>query len=632
MIRALVSVAGWGLAVLAAVLAVLSGLDAGARQSLAGRFAPDGSALLLEMRSAQEWLWAACALGLLAVLLTACRHRVASALASPPVGRVAPGRPTPMEAAGVLVVCVVAGLLAARNLDLPMRMDEGQTVAMFATQSAWGALADYSSNNNHVLHTLLVRLAYKLGGWDPAVLRLPAFAAAMATLPALWWFARREHGREAAVLGVSLVATSPLFVEYASNARGYSLMCLLWMVTLCLGGELVRKPERTALWALWALVLALGFLAIPVMAFPAAVTVFWMLLARASEDPAPAPGRLWRRIWRQRDFASRLATWAVAGLVLAAGFYLPALASDADALLSSPHMAGGSWLDAQWVRLWAWSTTLGLWLSWHAATPAWALVCLFALAAAGVWAPRRGTGRRGLLPAAVLAGMAVVFLFKPVILGVRMTLFLLMAAMMVAGAGAALLMESVRAGLGPGRVERRRRGLSSAVATAVVLACGAWWATRPGTTTWFAQETGFSPGAPALASALAPRLRSGDVVIACRPTGGFYLHAAGLRGLRPGADERFPKHCRAHAVGGATASERLFLIVDEAAHRASLATGRPRGLDVDVGTAKEMLDAAGLRHETVVHLPEGRVFQAQARSEGPAGQPSAAPARRGATP
>lgn len=600
--------AGWGLACVAAVLAGLSGLDAGARRSLVGRLAPDRSVALLELRDAPEWLWAAWALGLLAVLLVACRRRVASALAAPAAVQAEPGPATPAEVASLVGACLVGGLLAARNLDLPMRMDEGQTVAMFATQGAWEALADYSSNNNHVLHTLLVRGVYLLGGWNPAVLRVPAFVAAVATLPALWWFARREYGPQAAALAAALVATSPLFVEYASNARGYSLMCLLWTLALCLGAELVRKPGRTGLWACWALVLALGFLAIPVMAFPAAVTVVWMLLARGDEGP-PAPDRREGRLRGRRRFAARLALWSGAALALAVGFYGPVLASDADALLANPYMAAGSWLDAQWVARWSWSATLGLWLNWHAAMPAGALVGLLVLVAAGVAAPRRGTGRRGVLPLAVLAGTAVVLLFKPVVLDVRMTLFLLMAAMMVAGAGAALLLESARAGLGRG--ERRRRGVPGAVATALVLTCGAWWATRPGVATWFAQETGYSPGAPALASALAPRLRPGDAVVACRPTGSFYLHAAGLSGLSTVADERFPEPCHAYQTAGGPASGRLFLIVDEAAVQASLATGRARGLDLDLRAARDMMNAAGLSWEAVVRLPEGRVYLAQ---------------------
>lgn len=598
-LAATLSMAG-AAAALAAGLAFVGRTAAGPRRAFFDRLGPDGAAVLAELRSGSEWLQAAVAAAVAAVALAAFRRRVAGFLSSRPVpGGEAPP-PTAAELASAAVVCAAGVALAMRNLDLPMRMDESQTVVEFASRSAWTALTAYASNNNHVLHSLLVWVAHKAGGWNPAALRAPAFAAACLTLPALWWFARREYGPLAAAFATSLFATSPMFVEYASNARGYSLMGLLWTLSLCVGRVLVRRPDRVLLWILYAVLLALGHLTIPVMVFPAAVAAAWMLLVR------------WRSGDGVRPFAVRLLGWSGGAAALAAALYAPAVvASGGDVAFVEMAAAGGSWLDGQWVWTWARRSVLGVWPYWHAATPAWALVAVFALAVAGLAAPRQPSGHRGVFPLAVFAGVAAVLLVKPVVLGPRMTLFQLQAATIASGAGAALLLESALAGMG---WRGRRRGRAArAAAVLSMLACGMWWATRPGTAEWFAAETGYSPGAPALFAEASRLARTGDVVVACRPTGPFYLAAAGRPVRTEAAGLGLPPWCRAYAVGPeGRATERIgeaaqvYVVVDDVAYRASR---DPADLVWSSRDMEEALAAAGHQYEVAARSSLGVVYR-----------------------
>ena len=88
--------------------------------------------------------------------------------------------------------------------------------------------------NNHVLHTILAKVAYGIGG--PAagpprewVLRLPAWVAASLLPVAVAWPVRRR--RPAAALAVAVVvAGHPWLVALGSEARGYPLMLLLGVV------------------------------------------------------------------------------------------------------------------------------------------------------------------------------------------------------------------------------------------------------------------------------------------------------------------------------------------------------------------------------------------------------------------
>lgn len=81
-------------------------------------------------------------------------------------------------------------------------------------------------------------------------------------------------------LGYRVVGYSPLFIEYATSARGYTLILLVFLLSLQCGRALVRQPDVNELWVTYAFITALGFLTIPLMAFPAAITGAWMLILR----------------------------------------------------------------------------------------------------------------------------------------------------------------------------------------------------------------------------------------------------------------------------------------------------------------------------------------------------------------
>ena len=518
------AVAGAAAAAIAAALAVLSQLDADAFGQVVQRLATDGNLWSLERPSGREPARTlgdmAMAAALIAGLLLLFRRRAARWLATRPtaVAR-GPARVGAMEGVAVAGPAVVGVFLAARNLSLPMRGDESRTVVDFAAGSLWQAWSSYHLPNNHVLHTMLVWVAHQLAGWEPAALRMPAFLAGCATLAATWWFARREHGPAAAAFAAALLATSPLFLEYASNARGYSLIALCFVLALLCGSELARRPGKRRLWAAYAGAIGLGLFTMPVMALPAAVTACWTTLLGWREQGLQA----------LPSFALRVAAWSGAGLALATALYVPVLIeSGAEALLGNKYV-GTQEVGFLGYRLVA-SHTAITWLRWHAATPFWAQAALFATIAVGMVAPRLDTGRRGLLACAVAGGVLAVLVVHPVMLANRMTIFLLPAAAVMGGAGAATLGEAVLARLAWGARVR-----SAALVAAAWCATGTfgWWATRPGVVEWFARETEWSPGMPTLVAAAEPQLRAGDYVLAWRGMSqvAYYLEAAGRRTL-----------------------------------------------------------------------------------------------------
>ena len=409
--------------------------------------------------------------GVAAAWLLACRgplSRLLAAESPPPTWRTA--RTSRIEAAVAAVLIGTTAVLAARNLLLPLRLDETLTVFDYVIQPFGKAWSRYQLNN-HVLHTLLAWVAHRLGGTSPVALRLPAFIAGCSVLLATWWFVRREYGWPAAALATALLGASPLFLEYMSNARGYTLMLLCFVAALGCGGEAARRPSARRWWLGYSTALGLGFFAVPVMAFPAAAAVCWLLLLCWRERGAAALPR----------FALQVAAWSGLGLALAALLYAPVLLEWGP--VDYRHVP----LPPRWppwdVVSWH---TVETWLRWHAATPLWAQLALLVALAAGVAVPGRGR-HRGLLAVAAIAGTATVLLARPTLLHPRMTLWLLFVVVVLVGAGGAVLLEALleRAKLGV-----RKRGVAYAIVVAVVFGTAAWQATRPATVKHFAEETG----------------------------------------------------------------------------------------------------------------------------------------------
>lgn len=639
---------GLASAAVASVAAVASLTDFDALRRFADGLAPDGDVELLARATHAQALAAlralAVAAAVVAAMLLAPGRWAARFLARPPIRPADAGnaKASTLALAIAGLVFIVGAVLAWRNLAAPVRVDEANAVLRFSSQSLWTVLSRYDSPQNHILHTLLVYVAHRLVGWEAAALRLPAFLAAMLVLPAAWCFMRQEHGRFAASLATALIATSPLFIEYAANARGYSLMTLFFFLSLLCAQRILRQPDAAQFWLLFALCIALGLHTIPVMALPAAVAVAWMLVVRWRQAGAAA----------MLPFAARTAGWSSAALALALVLYAPVLAvSGYDALFEHKYArrGEGSWLDGPRLLQLAWNLSAVTWANWQAATPVWAQAALAALIAVGAAAPRRPTGHRGTLPLAAALGLGAVLAIKPMLLETRFTIFLLCVSMMLAGAGGAWLIDAALTRLPASAVARAAaRGL----AVSVVLVCFGWWATRPGVAEWFRWETGWSPSAPALADGIAPRLRPGDVLgFQDRPLAGlgFYLRAAGHRltpiyrqrqhgmgacaPVRPATGELRPGQaacgievlaCLPHSGkpwwafrvhgqdGSSTASDapgHLFLVIDDVERE--LASSRGRRLGHSIVSSRMMrrhIEERGYDYQAI-DLPGGEIYR-----------------------
>ncbi|MFC1671657.1 hypothetical protein ACFL01_00840 [Planctomycetota bacterium] len=162
-------------------------------------------------------------------------------------------------------------------LTQPMRYDEAFTFLNFVNRSVLH-LFNYPSSNNHVLHTILVRMSVTVFGSHPATIRLPAFCAGVCVIPLTFCLARLlTRNDRGGFLAGGLAAVFPYLILYDTMARGYSLIVLLSLCLAILTFRLITHPS-TRLCVPVSLLTALGLLTMPTFLFPAAGLLSWALV------------------------------------------------------------------------------------------------------------------------------------------------------------------------------------------------------------------------------------------------------------------------------------------------------------------------------------------------------------------
>jgi hypothetical protein len=174
------------------------------------------------------------------------------------------------------ILTLVGFFLRVIDLNQSIAYDEAYTFIHFASRPFKHILADYSAPNNHIFHTILVGIAYRLFGGQPWALRLPAFLAGLLMIPAMYITARRFFSAHQALAASGLAAIIPLFVNYSVNGRGYTMLVLFALLLANFAGILVSQKSRQALVA-FTLTAALGFYTIPIFLYPMAGISLWVV-------------------------------------------------------------------------------------------------------------------------------------------------------------------------------------------------------------------------------------------------------------------------------------------------------------------------------------------------------------------
>lgn len=177
-------------------------------------------------------------------------------------------------------------------INKPVQYDEAYTFIHYASKPLWVILANYSAPNNHIFHTLLVALTYRLFGGGLWTLRLPALLAGVLCIPVAYLAGRRFFSAPQALAASAAIAAAPGLIEYSANGRGYTLVVLFSLLLVNFAALLAERQEKSAL-AAYALTAALGFYTIPIFLYPMAGISLWLAVAYLLENDA------WLNRWKR---------------------------------------------------------------------------------------------------------------------------------------------------------------------------------------------------------------------------------------------------------------------------------------------------------------------------------------------
>jgi uncharacterized membrane protein len=201
-----------------------------------------------------------------------------------------------MNRSELIMLAGIGGLgIAARLMliDRSIEYDEAYTVMAFAHAPLPVLISDYHVPNNHVLHTLLVKLATLALGNEPWQVRMPVFLAGTLLIPFTFWLARTLYSRDVGYLAAAIVAFLPRMVVSSVSARGYILVTLLTVMAFLLACYLMRQRNSFA-WCLLVVLAALGFYAVPIMLYPFGFLLLWMLMSTSDVDARKYTRSAWR--------------------------------------------------------------------------------------------------------------------------------------------------------------------------------------------------------------------------------------------------------------------------------------------------------------------------------------------------
>jgi mannosyltransferase len=199
----------------------------------------------------------------------------------------------------LLVVAVAAGtlfrmhLLTRRNLWV----DEAASVifAQLPWRNFWRALWNYEANMS--FYYLLLRGWLHLGDSETVVRGLSVLFG-VAVIPATYLLGERLFGRRAALASAALSAVNIFQIRYSQEARGYSLVMLLVVLSTYFFLRAIDSPSQKRYWV--------GYVLISVLAIYSHVFVYLVVLAQ------------WLSLGyaRLRLIDRRAIFWTVAGFIL----------------------------------------------------------------------------------------------------------------------------------------------------------------------------------------------------------------------------------------------------------------------------------------------------------------------------
>ena len=152
---------------------------------------------------------------------------------------------------------VIGAALRIAGANAQLWFDEIETLVDSVRQPLIDLVTHFPSNNNHVLYSVLANLSTSAFGEHPWSVRLPAILFGIASIPLLYILGKAVTSRFEAASAALLMALSYHHVWYTQNARGYTILLCVGLLTTHLALKGLRE-RRLAPWLLFGVVAAFG--------------------------------------------------------------------------------------------------------------------------------------------------------------------------------------------------------------------------------------------------------------------------------------------------------------------------------------------------------------------------------------
>ena len=430
-----------------------------------------------------------------------------------------------------LMILLLAIAVRLFFLFQPIRSDEAYTFMVYASRPLYFGLSAYSPNN-HLFHTLLVHVAYLLLGNRPWVIRLPALVAGILLVPASYMVTRILYNKHAALLTAGFVASSSALILYSTNARGYTLICLIFLLILALGAYLTQS-RNSAAWLLFAVLSALGFYTSPIMLYPFGIVVIWLFLSIIFQNTNLSRSLLLKDLFISLIIAALLILMLYAPVVVISGL---------KSVVANRFVVSISWSD--FVALWP--PSLGsVWNLWNIDIPTGISFLLVIGFFTSLVFHRRLTGYGVPIILAVVIWLVLILLVQRVVPYSRVWLFLLPLYITLASSGVSYLLKPVES-----KISHHKSAILAILAITL-----SFWLSLNGIhrqSVYYSNEGGTSKDAEAITVFLKDYVNPGDRVLAVGSAGPplkYYFNLYDIPGEYLSSDLK--------------ASHRILIIVNE---------------------------------------------------------------------
>jgi len=273
-------------------------------------------------------------------------------------------------AAVVAALTILAAVLRVPGLNAGFWFDELNTVIYSVRPPLLQVATAFPGDYTHPFYGVMAQGTVAAFGEHPWSVRLPAVLFGIATIPVLYLLTSAVSTRLEGVLASLLMTVSYHHVWFSQNARGYTVLSFVVVLSTLLCLSMLRQPRRGPAIA-YAVAMALGTYTHLTMAFTAVAQacVWTAVIARTPRG-------------RERDAQTRTALLALGGAAaLSIILYLP-MAGQVREFFSGTHQRNSGVATPTWAVT---ELLRGLRIGFGALGP----LALAALAAAGVVSYRR---------------------------------------------------------------------------------------------------------------------------------------------------------------------------------------------------------------------------------------------------